>query len=182
MTHAPSELSRILRVSDVGRTNSVAVVATPAECKVLADRFDLLALDSLSAEVTVRAIAGGVALSGTVVAALTQRCVASDAPVPAKISEPFDLRFVRHSVGKAVVEEDGEEGVALDADDCDTLPLENEQVDVGEVVAQTLALAIPPFPRHHQADAMVKSRGVNMNQPTGPFAGLAGLALPKDKG
>lgn len=48
-------------------------------------------------------------------------------------------------------------------------------VDVGEAVAQTLALALDPYPRAPDADARLAAAGVTVAVEAGPFGALAGL-------
>jgi hypothetical protein len=48
-------------------------------------------------------------------------------------------------------------------------------IDVGEAVAQSLALALDPYPRAPDAEAALKEAGVTSEAETGPFAALAAL-------
>ena len=52
-------------------------------------------------------------------------------------------------------------------------------IDLGEVAAETMALALAPFPRGPGADAALKQAGVLSEGEAGPFGALAGL-LKKD--
>ncbi|MCS6985982.1 MAG: DUF177 domain-containing protein [Sphingomonadaceae bacterium] len=105
----------------------------------IARRFDWLALDRLVAEVRVQRIAGGARVMGRVTAQAALACVASGEPVAAVVDERFDLRFLPS--GPALDE------VELSADDLDVLPLDADGVAVGEAVVQTVALALPAYPR-----------------------------------
>ena len=58
------------------------------------DRLSL-ARDRFVVTAEVRAVAGGIAAAGDIAADVVQSCAATDLPVPAKIREPFDLRFLR---------------------------------------------------------------------------------------
>ena len=49
---------------------------------------------------------------------------------------------------------------------------------MGEAVAETMALAMEPFPRAPDADAYLKEAGVLSEEQASPFAALLGL---KDK-
>lgn len=72
----------------------------------------------------------------------------------------------------------GEEEIELSDEDCDTLSHDGGAIDLGEAVAQTLALAIDPFPRGPNADAALRAAGVIGEEDAGPFAVLKAL---KDK-
>ena len=63
----------------------------------------------------------------------------------------------------------------LSADALDTLPIENGAIDLGEAAAETLALALDPFPRSPGADAALAEAGVLGESEAGPFAALADL-------
>lgn len=151
------EFSRPVRTDDIGpgrRDGRFEAVA--GERAALAARFGLLALDRLAATLAWRREAGGVRVTGEVSAAGAQACVATGEPVAFELVAPLDLRFA--DAGPA-----GEE-VELASEELDMLPLEGEAVDLGEAAAQTLALALDPFPRAGEAagvlseDAAVAAR------------------------
>ena len=48
-------------------------------------------------------------------------------------------------------------------------------VDVGEAVAQTLALSVEPYPRVADADAKLRAAGIADEGAGGAFSGLKGL-------
>ncbi len=135
------ELSRIVRLAEIGAApRREAIVASDAERAALATRFDLLALARLNADLTVVRDAGGIRVVGTLVAAGEQACVVSAEPVPFALDDIIDLRF--SDAALADVEE-----VELSGADLDVLPLDGDAVDLGEAVAQSLGLALDPYPR-----------------------------------
>ena len=135
------ELSRSLKVHDVGATaRPYAFTARPEERAALARRFDLLALDRMEAALEARAEAGGVRVTGRVVAAGAQPCGLSGAAVPFAIDEAVDLKF------SAVQALAGDEVELSDAD-LDTLDIDGDTIDLGEAAAQSLGLALDPYPR-----------------------------------
>jgi len=151
---------------------SVRVEADAAERAALAARFDLLALDRLTAEVQLRRDAGGIVAGGTLEAAVVQACIATGDPVPATVREAFDIRFM--PTGS---EPDGDE-VELDAGDLDTMFYTGNAIDLGEAAAETLALALDPYPRSPAAGAALRDAGVMDEadvRPTGALAGLKDL-------
>ncbi len=103
-------------------------------------------------------------------ASLAQPCVATAEPVPEVIDSDFTLRFVVEE-GSAVEGEDLE----LDAEDVDTIGYDGQQIDMGEAVAETMALAMTPYPRSPQADTALKEAGVLSEEQAGPFAALLAL-------
>ena len=112
--------------------------ASPDECRVLAERFGLVALRRLSGRARLDRSAGGqvIRLHGQLEAEVVQSCVVSLEDVPASVSEAFECRFVRAG---AVVGGD----LAWDED---LEPLSGPQLDLGEVLAQQLGLALDPYP------------------------------------
>ena len=58
------------------------------------------------------------------------------------------------------------------------VPYDGGAIDLGETAAETMALALDPFPRGPGAEAALKAAGVISEEEAGPFGALAGL---KDK-
>ena len=88
------ELSHVVRASEIGTTlRHERVAATPGQCAALMQRFDLLALDALGADLTIVRDAGGIRVTGPLSAQGTQACVVSAEPVPFALTEAVDLRF-----------------------------------------------------------------------------------------
>jgi len=165
------EFSRPVRIDTLGEGGRiVAIEAEPSERAGLATRFGLLALDHLSAEADVRRECATVMAQGRIVAAVVQACVASGTAVPASIDEPFCLRFVPAAAG-------GADDIELDAEDFDTIDYEGGVIDIGEAVAETLALSLDPFPRAPDADEVLRAAGILSEEEavTGPFAALQAL-------
>jgi uncharacterized metal-binding protein YceD (DUF177 family) len=173
MTNSP-EFSRPVKADQVKRlTGETHIEADAAERAALAQRFGLSALDRLEADYALTEESGAIMARGRVRAALAQPCVATGVPVPETIDTDFVLRFVVE--GEAAPE--GEE-LELDAEDCDTIGYDGQVVDMGEAVAETVALAMTPYPRSPDADAYLKEAGVLSEEQASPFAALLGL---KDK-
>ena len=144
------EFSRPMRLDAIGDgLGHRAVAADDAERAALAARFDLVALDRLEGAFDVRREAAGIRVTGRITGRVTQRCVVSGAPLPADVDEAVALLFVGGSGRNAA---DDEEEVELETGDLDVLPLDGDAIDLGEIAAETLALALPPFPRAPDAD------------------------------
>ena len=107
--------------------------------------------------------------TGRIKAALEQSCVVSGEPVRAHVDEPFNLIFVPEPSGRP------DEEVELGPDDLDVVFHDGAAVELGGAIADTLALALDPFPRGPNADTALKAAGVISEEQAGPFAALAKL-------
>jgi uncharacterized metal-binding protein YceD (DUF177 family) len=171
------EFSRLVEADTISEApKRVEIGADETERRHLAGRFRLQAIDRLSATVTLACKAGIVHAEGVIAAEVVQSCVVTGDAVPAEIDAPFHVRFVPDAYAGAPDEE-----IELSAEDCDTLPLE-AKIDLGELAAETLALALDPYPRCEGADAAVGQGGSRDDIDAGPFAGLQALKdrLQKD--
>ena len=172
------EFSRPVDSETIAETpRRIEIGADETERRRLAGRFRLKAIDRLSAAITLSRRAGIVHAEGEVHAAVVQSCVVTDEPLPAEIVAPFAVRFVPEAYAGA-----GEEELELSAEDCDTLPIEGGRIDLGELAAETLALALDPYPRSPDADDALKEAGVVESDDAGPFAGLKALKEKLEKG
>lgn len=166
-----SEFPYIVTLADAAQGRRVAIEADAEARARIAARLDLAQLDRFAVTAEVRAVAGGIAATGTIAADAVQRCAATDLPVLATIAENFDLRFLRDAVPEASADEE----VEIDSADCDILPLDGDRIDLGEAAVQTLSLALDPFPRHPDANRILAEKGVLSEEQAGPFAALAAL-------
>ena len=96
------------------------------------------------------------------VAQVVQACIVTGSEVPEEVDFEIEERYVR-------VSENAEE-VVVTLDDAE--PLVNGGIDLGEMVAQSLALAVNAWPR---SDGAPDSFHAGEEGPTHPFAGLAAL-------
>ena len=168
------EFSRAHRLDQIGTGESnVAIEATPEERNAIARRFDLVAVDRLAARFVLRRDAAGVRAAGHLSAAVTQSCGVTGEPLPAKIEEDFAIRFLPEPT-----EDESHDEIELAEEDLDTVFYTGSALDLGEAAAETLALALNPFPRSPNAAAALKQAGVISEEEAGPFGALAGL---KDK-
>ena len=166
------EFSRTWRLDALGIDRTVDIAAEPEERAALAKRFGLQALDVLSATATLHPVASGIEAKGQMHAKAVQSCVITGDAVPAEVDQPFVIRFVAEDMAPA-----GDE-VELNAEDCDIMEHDGQAIDLGEAVAQTLGLALDPYPRSADADARIKAAGILSEEEAGPFGALASL---KDK-
>lgn len=172
MTPVPApEFSRPIKVDQIGRlAGSVHIAAKTEERMALMRRFGLIALDRLEADYGLDEENGAIVARGRIRATLSQPCVATGLPVPEQIDSDFLLRFIVE--GTDVIDSDELE---LDVEDCDTIGYDGQIIDMGEAVAETMALVMAPYPRSPDADAYLKEVGVLNEDQTGPFAALLAL-------
>lgn len=149
-------------------TASVSIEANASERDALARRFGIVAVQQLQATVRFERKDEALAASGRLTAAIVQSCAVSGEDLPVRIDEPLAFRFVP---ARTIDEEELE----LEEDDLDEIPFEGHTIDLGEAVAQSLALAIDPYATGPQADRVRKEVGLSDEAASGPFAALAAL-------
>lgn len=159
---------------------ALEIVASDRERTALAKRFGFLGLPAFSARVTVDRRAGGqVIVEGRLRGRLVQACVLTLDPVTQELDDAFRLVFRRdHDDDRDP--ESGETILSAQADAPE--PLSGSQLDVGEIVAEQLALAADPYPRRAGVkleDVLPQPRRDGRRPPPEPrrhpFAGLAAL-------
>jgi len=163
------EFARPQRVDTIGDdARTIEVDADAQERAALAKRFDLIGIERLTGKFTIRRDAAGIIAEGRVTAAVIQACSITGDPLPATVDEPVALRFVAE-------EDAGQDEVELGDSDIDVIPHDGGTIDLGEVAAETMALALDPFPRGPNAEVVLKEAGVLSEEQAGPFGVLAGL-------
>jgi uncharacterized metal-binding protein YceD (DUF177 family) len=171
------EFSRPVRIDTIGeQPRPMAIAAGESERAALARRFGLIGLARLAATLTLSRRGDEVSVHGRLDAAVTQACVATAEPVAADVEAPFDILF-RPQPDPAAAEEE----VELSESEMDVVFLSGAEIDVGEAVAETLALALDPYPRAPGADETLKAAGVKSEEEAGPFGALAGLGDKMNK-
>ena len=164
------EFSRPVRLDQIGSAaDMVRIAADDSERAALAKRFGLSALDRLEADYALGMEASGIMARGQLRATLAQPCVATAEPVPEEVDTPFILRFVPED--QAPTHEETE----LSEQDCDTIFYSGGSIDMGEAVAETLALSLNPYPRAADADEWLRKMGVLSEEEASPFGALAAL-------
>jgi len=143
-----SEFPRPIDVSDLPAHGlDISVQATLAECEALCRRFGLEELRALKARVRVeraRDPDGGAAIRVRAVlhGEVLQQCVVTLEPFPVEVDEEFAILF-QFSATEPGGSGDLEDIMAEDLPE----PLDTPEIDVGELVAQHMALALDPYPR-----------------------------------
>lgn len=169
------EFSRIMETDRLGEAESVyAISALLEERRALAARFDLLALDELSAHIALGRVPGGgaIRLTGRILAVVTQRCVVTLEPVVTRIEEEFTQLYTStEPAGAEII-------IELDDDnESSAEPIPAGVLDIGEAVAQQLALLLPEYPRARgvELDPKWTARTADATAREGPFATLSAL-------
>jgi len=154
----------------------VHLAANEAERTALARRFAINSISSLEADIALTPQGEEVAATGTIKARVVQACAVSGDDLPASIVEEISLRFVPESQW---ADHEAEE-VDLDEADLDAIPYNGTSFDLGEAVAQSLALAIDPFATGPNAENARKQAGIKGDDaPSGPLAEALGAAFKK---
>lgn len=145
-----TEFSRPFKLSELGAKEVVQEIsAGTEELKALAERFELLSLDHLQGTLKLKKVRAGRALhlSGTIKAGVVQQCVVSLEPVEAEIekvvSQDFDLLSEEEP---EVPQGSSADELAFDPEE-DREPLYGNVIDLGEFLAQQMAVSLPPYPR-----------------------------------
>jgi len=163
-----SDFGHRLTLDRIRDGDRLDLVADAAECAAIRERLGLTSLDRLDAHAMLTRDGDRIAASGRLKAALEQRCVATGEPLAVHADEAFEFHFVP-APGR------GDEEVELDTGDLDLLFHDGQAIDLGAAIADSLALALDPYPRSANAGAALKQAGVISEEEAGPFAALAAL-------
>ena len=186
MTPPTVKFSRPVSLQSIGDSGAaIRIEADAAERARLSERFGLLGLDSLSAVLHLTAEEGGTLfrLEGTMAAEVIQACSVTLKPLKSRIEGPLERHYT-------TAEERESEPAGEDFDiDAEEPPEQiiGGKIDLGEAVAEQLALELPPFPRKPGIDFADYSAGPensdvssdggeeNIHPAGGPFAALTEL-------
>jgi uncharacterized metal-binding protein YceD (DUF177 family) len=163
------EFSRLVGVNTLPRAGrTIAIEADEAERAALARRFDLIALDALTARFTLTPGRGDtVVVAGSLQAAVVQRCVVTLDPVPATVEDEIEAIFA-DTAGRSEAE------IEVDPLAAEIEPLVDGRIDLGELAAQHLSLALDPYPRSPDAPEPVDEPPEAGTETRRPFAVLKG--------
>lgn len=162
---APLDLTFNLIAAEIGcEPKQYELYATDAQLAALVDRFGLVAFNSLRADVTIHSRGNdqGIMLNGHVKADLVQSCIATLEDVPEIVDSPFSLLLVDPETADRM---DADEGY-LDEDQPEYDALEGDVVEVGEIIAQTVAISMNPYPRKEGVELTVgNKKDISINEP-----------------
>lgn len=170
MTVEFSRLFPVDRVPDLGAREKLE--ATPDERAALAERFELVSIESFTGRLELMPWRkGGIRVMGKIEADVTQTCGVTLDPFPAHISVEIERFFLGRTNAGATQVRDVE---SLEGDEPDLIV--DNSIDLGELASEELGLALDPYPRKpgvefasgpEPEDAPEKTRQ--------PFASLAAL-------
>jgi len=170
-----AEFSRPIAADQIGpQETEREIVANANERARLVERFDLLALDRLTATLSLKRGRGRmIQVQGRFEAEVVQACVVTLEPVPARLSESFAVAFGTEPAGGA-----GAVVIGVDDEDPPEELIEG-RIDLGEIVAQQLAVALDPYPHAPGAGEKVEvpeqGESAAEKKTASPFAALARL-------
>jgi len=168
------ELSRPLQVDKISAGGfEETIEADEDERKSLAERFGLLGLPKLHAQLIVKpSRAAMFEVKGRMEADVVQQCVVTLEPLPAHIEQSINVLYA----GPELLEL-GSGSPHIDPDAEETEAIVGGVIDLGELVAQNLGIALDPYPRK-PGIAFVEAEYGN-DGGTNPFAKLVELKKPK---
>lgn len=176
----PVEFSRPIALDRVGTTqHREDITAIDKELAALAQRFGLVSLERLTASFTLKRVRKDlVRAKGRVSAELVQACVITLDPIPARIDERFEVDFLE-GAQPAVAD------LELDVEGAEAPePVLDGWIDLGELAAEQLGLAIDPYPRRPDAEIPAEWKGEPVADPglverPNPFVVLGKLKTDK---
>jgi len=158
------EFSRIVTFEQIGTTGaSYHVEAKEEECRLLAKRFQLVAIHQLHAHFT---LSHGeepecYRIEGEVMGDVVQSCVSTLKDVPARVQATFQILL------KPSQEDNTEEEWTIDLDDeQDTEYYTDPFIDLGETAAQYLYLNLDPFPHAPNAPEFSEDPSEKLENPS----------------
>ena len=138
-------------------------VASDKERKSLATRFKFLDVLALSAELTIGKSARDCwDVAGQLRGVVVQACSSTGVPLRETVDFLIEERYVRTA--------DDPDEVEVHLDEAE--PLENGAIKIGEMLAQSLAVAVTPWPRAPEAP---ETFAIGEESSDHPFAGLSAL-------
>ena len=175
MTASPEFSHRVALAKLSPRAQPHHLVADEAARAALARRFGLQAIHRLEGDLDVARSGNGADVSGRFVADVVQTCIVSGEPVRAHIEEALTLRFEPQA--------DSGDDIELEPDALETLAVDGDSIDLGEALAESLALALDPWPRaapevlaqarrHLMTEAEADAQAEAEKQAANPFAKL----------
>ena len=166
------EFSRPIDLDDIEKNGlQLEIIADSQECAALAQRFDIFGLKDLRATLDIRKIDDGetVTVTGRMTAQVTQKCTVLLDPFEAGMSVEIDQVFVRAGAPVTQADPDPDEEDPYDEE------IEGNAIDLGEMVAQCLALELDPYPRKPGVEYLPEAEESQDSGGESPFAALTKL-------
>jgi len=143
--------------------------AEPGELAAVTAQLAIEGIEMLTLKARLETVDGVFRCRGEVRARVVQACVVTGEPVIADVGTPFERYLV---VGAAPA---AESAIDVDPDERDVDYLDEPVVDVGAIAVEELALALDPYPRAPDADAVLaaSNEATDAAPARRPFAVLA---------
>ncbi len=167
----PNDLTRMIKPRHLP-AEPVVITANAGERAAMAQRFGVTAIPALEAIITLDTDSDAVTAKGTLTAEIEQPCALTGDDFTYPVNDQIDLRFIPASLAPSYAPD---EEVELESGDLDVIEYDGDAFDLGEAVAQSLALAIDPYREGPDANAVRKAGLVSSEEASGPFAALAAL-------
>ncbi len=149
--------------------NFYKLVVTDLDLIGMAIRFGWRSVDGLTAELSISKVARACwNVQGNIKAQVCQNCVVTAEPVLESMDFQIEERYVRFN------EQGDEVDFGLDGAEA----LQNGAIDIGELVVQSLALAVSTWPRVNKAPGSYTLGNQGLNH---PFAELSALKRESQK-
>ncbi|PQA86099.1 YceD family protein [Hyphococcus luteus] len=162
------EFTHEIELGEVGKHGKTfRLSANEEERARIAARLDAPSVEKLDGEMCISATKSAIRVEGKIDAELTRECVASLEPMQERVSEDFEIDFLREPPEEMSEEED------LEAPEVH----EGSRLDLGELLVQQLSLAMDPFPRKEGVESLAEAYAPP--EKLSPFAGLKSI-LGKD--
>ena len=173
----PDASIRLDSMPVAGRDIDITVEREAREA--IAAQLEVTAVDRLQVKLHAVRFRGGMRVTGQLKALVVQPSVVSLEPVVEEIEEPVDRIFLPGGEKPYAGKADAEVFVDLEGDD---IPdhFEGNEADLSELIVETLALAIDPYPRL-EGESLGEISDAD-DEVDLPFAGLKVLKVDEDKG
>lgn len=162
-------------VTDIGERPLAETREATAEERVeLARELDIVSCEGLKVSYVIKPQGKGCYnFSGKLDAEVTQACVVSLEPVPAKLSEPFSIEV---GPPEALLDEAPAEGDLVVSSVPDVEPIEDGRIELGKMIYGVLSAALEPYPRKSGVEFdWVDPKLAADPEAASPFAALAKL-------
>jgi uncharacterized metal-binding protein YceD (DUF177 family) len=156
----------------------VSVITTAEERAAITEFLEVSDVPRLAVTMKALPFRDGLRVTGRLTAEVVQPCVLTFVPVHQQIDEPIDRIFLPGREKQTVAPGQPEVFIDLEDDDAPDY-FEGHEVDLSDLVLETLALAIDPYPR--APDARLEDvLPADDDSKDSPFAGLKSLKNPPD--
>jgi uncharacterized metal-binding protein YceD (DUF177 family) len=166
-------VSRQFRLDEIREGVSGTIEATEAERAAICRLLELKGLGALALTYRLFLTGGGrLRLKGHLEAEVTQTCVVSLDPVPAKIDAPVEVEFWPTAMIEAEIKREEVSSSTTLADWPE--PIEDGRIDLGPLLYETLATSLDPYPKR-EGVSFEWSQGAEeaeQERKSSPFAAL----------